>query len=442
MELNISPIDSRYSNLCDILRPYISDFGINKIRYEVELKYLRFLLKLVYNYDLDYETITKLVNNFSTDDFCTLKRIELNTNHDIKALEYFIKDNIFKNNILDEKYIEMVHFGLTSQDINSVTNTLCLKRAIENGLILKLDDLLYNIDVCVNSWWSTPMISKTHGQSAVPTTMGKELKVFYSRLETQINKLKNITYSSKFGGAVGNMNAHYLCFENIDWSAKLTEFLKDDFDLKRNIYTTQIDHYDNLTEIFDILKRINVILLDFNQDIWLYISQNYFSLKIKSDEVGSSTMPHKVNPINFENSEGNLHLSNSLLNMFANKLPISRLQRDLTDSTVSRNFGSALSYCLIAYTSFDKGLLKLQLNEESLSRDLNENWSILMEAVQCVMKTEHIKDSYEYIKKLSRGKTITKETYFEIVNNINISKKGKAKLLALTPQTYLGFLLH
>ena len=440
MELNISPIDSRYSNLCDIIRPYVSDYGINKIRYEIELKYLRFLLKIVYNYDLENELVNKMINNFSSDDFNTIKRIELNTNHDIKAIEYFIKNMLFTNDVLDEKYIEMVHFGLTSQDINSVTNTLCLKRAIENGLILKLDNLLHNIDIAANSWWSNAMISKTHGQSAVPTTMGKEFKVFYSRLEKQINLLKDIKYTSKFGGAVGNMNAHYLCFKDIEWSDKFNEFLDDEFDLTRNVYTTQVDHYDNLSEIFDILKRINVILLDFNQDIWLYISQNYFSLKINSGETGSSTMPHKVNPINFENSEGNLHLANSLLNMFSNKLPISRLQRDLTDSTVSRNFGTALSYCLIAYTSFEKGLLKLQLNEESLFHDLDENWCVLMEAVQCVMKTEHIKDSYEYIKKLSRGQTITKEKYFEIVKGINISKDNKDKLLALTPQTYLGFL--
>ena len=223
MELNISPIDSRYSNLCDIIRPYVSDYGINKIRYEIELKYLRFLLKIVYNYDLENELVNKMINNFSSDDFNTVKRIELNTNHDIKAIEYFIKNMLFTNDVLDEKYIEMVHFGLTSQDINSVTNTLCLKRAIENGLILKLDNLLHNIDIAANSWWSNAMISKTHGQCAVTTSMGKELMVFYSRLSIQISKLEEIKYTSKFGGAVGNLNAHYLCFECIDWDEIMDE---------------------------------------------------------------------------------------------------------------------------------------------------------------------------------------------------------------------------
>ncbi len=282
------------------------------------------------------------------------------------------------------------------------------------------------------------MISKTHGQCAVTTSIGKELLVFHSRLSIQILKLEEIKYTSKFGGAVGNLNAHYFCFEDIDWDEIMDSFLLEEFKITRNKYTTQIDHYDNLCEIFDIIRRINVILLDLNQDIWLYISNNYFKLKINPLEIGSSTMPHKVNPINFENSEGNLHLANSLLNMFSNKLPVSRLQRDLTDSTISRNFGSALGYSMISYNSLLKGLDKLEINRKCISQDLDDNWAILMEPIQCLMKTENIKDSYEIIKVISRGKHISKETYLEIVSDLPLSTENKNKLIELTPQTYIG----
>ena len=428
MEYNISPVDNRYSTICDNLRNFVSDYGINRIRFEIEIKYLRFILKLLFNYKFDINTI---MNMFS---LSKIKQFERETNHDIKAIEYLIKHILELDYNFNNKYCEFVHFGLTSQDINSLTNTLSIKYSIENTILPKLEAILTNIENKSYQWKRIPMLSRTHGQPAVTTSMGKEFLVYYSRLEKQINELNTIKYTTKFGGAVGNLNAHYFCYDTINWDEHMDAFLDIEFNVGRNRYTTQVDHYDNLSEIFDILRRINVILLDFNTDMWLYISQNYFKLKLKTNEVGSSTMPHKVNPINFENSEGNLHLANALLNMFSNKLPISRLQRDLTDSTISRNFGTALSYCLIAYSSLESGLNKLELNSDVIDNDLNENWSILMEAVQSKMKTEFIKDSYEKIKSISRGKRITEIEYLNIVNQLNI--KDKTKLLELTPFTY------
>jgi adenylosuccinate lyase len=436
MEFNISPIDNRYRSISNTLSYYVSDYGINKIRYEVELKYLEFILNLLFRHDLDIDY------TFTLEDFKMIKDIEKTTNHDIKALEYYIKDKLKENTNFDNKYLEFVHFGLTSQDINSMTNTISLKESINNVILPFLNSIVLILEDKANLWKDVIMISKTHGQSATTTSMGKEFKVYISRLKTQINQLNKYHYSSKFGGAVGNLNAHYFCYPDIHWDKEFNTLLNEEFNIKRNKYTTQIDHYDNLCEIFDILRRINMILLDFNQDIWLYISQDYFKLKMIKGEVGSSTMPHKVNPINFENSEGNIYLANSFLTMFSHKLPVSRLQRDLTDSTISRNFGSALSYCLIAYTSFIKGIDKLEINITKLNNDLDENWCILMEPVQTIMKTEFIENSYDIIKQISRGQTITKEIYLEIVNNLNITDSNRNKLLTLTPHTYLGNLIN
>jgi adenylosuccinate lyase len=445
--MNISPIDNRYKFICEPLNEYVSDYGINKIRCEVEIEYFILLLKdlLQLNYsENDYNLLRAIYNNFNSDDLNIIKNIESTTNHDIKALEYFIKNKLsnIKNKQLNifDKYSEYVHFSLTSQDINSVTNSLVIKHSSNNILIPKLGEMTNILKQLSKKWNNNYMISKTHGQSATTTSMGKEIYVYYDRLNIQLEKLKNIKYSTKFGGAVGNLNAHYFCYPEYDWDLNLTNFLIDTFDLKRNQFTTQIDHYDNLCEVFDIYKRINTILLDLNQDIWLYISNNYFKLKVNSNETGSSTMPHKVNPINFENSEGNIYLANSLLNMFSSKLPISRLQRDLTDSTITRNIGSAFSYCLIAYSSLIKGLNKLELNMNTISNDLDNNWCILMEPLQSVMKTELIYDSYEIIKNLSRNKTITKEDYIEIVSRLDISTTNRQKLLLLTPSTYIGIL--
>lgn len=428
MEKNISPIDNRYSNICDSLREYVSDYGINKIRFDIEMRYLRFLLKLLFNYKFD---ISSFINMYSLE---KIRNYEKETNHDIKAIEYFIKHILHLNDNFNDKYCEFVHFGLTSQDINSLTNTLSIKYSLENSLLPKFESILTNIKDKIEQWKHISMMSRTHGQPAVTTSMGKEFMVYYSRLQKQITALNNIKYTTKFGGAVGNLSAHYFCYDKINWNEQMDIFLESEYNVGRNRYTTQVDHYDNLSEIFDIIRRINVILLDFNTDIWLYISQNYFKLKLKENEVGSSTMPHKVNPINFENSEGNLHLANALLNMFSNKLPISRLQRDLTDSTISRNFGTALSYCLIAYSSLEKGLDKLEINEDAINSDLSENWSILMEAVQSKMKTEFIKDSYEKIKSISRGKRITEAEYINIIEQLDI--KDKSRLFELTPFIY------
>lgn len=437
---NISPIDNRYQEQTKELSEYLSDYGINKIRCEIEIKYFVMFLKKILMIDIllsERMFIEQYYKLFKGDYFLEIKDIEKKTNHDIKAIEYFIKDKLYDLNKVTN-LLEYVHFGLTSQDINSLTNTLCLKRSLEDIIIPQLKEVNNTILFLSTRWNEIYMISKTHGQSAVTTSMGKELMVFHSRLSIQLTKLEEIKYTSKFGGAVGNLNAHYLCFPDMDWDQIMDDFLLEEFQITRNKYTTQVDHYDNLCEIFDIIRRINVILLDLNQDIWLYISNNYFKLKINDLETGSSTMPHKVNPINFENSEGNLHLANSFLNMFSNKLPISRLQRDLTDSTISRNFGSALGYSLLSYKSLLKGLDKLEINQQSIFQELDNNWAILMEPIQCLMKTENIKDAYEIIKTISRGKHISQETYLEIVSGLPLSSINKDKLANLTPYRYIG----
>ena len=437
---NICPLDNRYYDVTRILSHYVSDYGINKIRCEIEIKYFLMLIQKVLNVNIKHSEsiyIKQFYKLFDDKSFMEIKNIEKKTNHDIKAIEYFLKKKL-SDFVCIEKHLEYIHFGLTSQDVNSVTNTLCLKRTLEEVIMPKISDIIQILNNLGTTWQHIPMISKTHGQSAVTTTMGKELKVFWSRLNIQYDKLKNLKYTSKFGGAVGNLNSHYFCMENINWNIFMDEFLLEEFDIHRNQYTTQIDHYDNLCEIFDILRRINVILIDLNQDVWLYISNNFFKLKINSGEIGSSTMPHKVNPINFENSEGNLHLANSMLNMFSNKLPISRLQRDLTDSTISRNFGTAFGYSLLAYESLIKGLNKLEINSECIENDIDNNWVILTEAIQCLMKTENITNSYEIIKDISRGKHMTKESYLETIEKLPLCEENKKKLLNLTPQTYLG----
>ena len=437
MELNISPIDNRYKHKCDLLREYVSDFGFNKIRYEVELKYFAFLLKLIYNKNVSFN---HLIDEFSVSDLKSIREIESKTNHDVKSIEYFIKNQLVENNKFNDlvKYKELIHFALSSQDINSVANTILLKRSIEMVIIPKIKNIISKLEEYSIKWEKSVMMSKTHGQPAVTTSMGKEIKVFNERLKRQLTLLTKFNYTTKFGGAVGNLNAHYFCYDKINWDNRFNDFLIENFGLTRNKYTTQIDHYDNFSEIFDIIKRINIILIDLNQDFWTYISQNYFILKKKEGEVGSSTMPHKINPINFENSEGNLYLANSLLNMMSQKLPVSRLQRDLTDSTITRNIGVALSYSLLAYQSLETGLLKIDINSATLKSDLDNNWCILTEAIQCIMKTELKSNAYEKMKEVSRGNKINKEEYLNIVSNLDISDLSRNKLLNLTPEKYTG----
>tara|TARA_Y100000389_G_C17410968_1_gene490886 strand:+ start:227 stop:1534 length:1308 start_codon:yes stop_codon:yes gene_type:complete len=430
---NISPLDNRYYDKVSGLRYFLSDLGINKIRFDIEIEYFKEIVEYLFGYKN---------NNFSLDfnkeTFTEIKEEEKKTNHDIKAIEYVIRKLVKKNTEFDYyKYHNYIHFSLTSQDINSLTNTLSLKYSVEQIMIPSLSQILSILDFMKGNWINVNMISRTHGQPAVTTSMGKELHVFYSRLSVQLNKLVKYNYTTKFGGAVGNLNAHYFSHPEKNWETFMDNFCTS-LGVTRNKVTTQVDHYDNLTELFDIFKRINTILIDLNVDIWLYISINYFKLKTVSDEVGSSTMPHKVNPINFENSEGNLHMANGIFNVFTQKLPISRYQRDLSDSTICRNFGVAFGYTLLAYESIISGLNKLEINRDSIDKDLENNWSILTEAVQCVMKTEHIDNAYEIIKNHSRGREteFNKETYLELVNNLELSNENKMRLSNLTPKNY------
>ena len=447
----ISPSDSRYAKLTTPLNKITSDFGLNKIRCEIEIEYLIMLLNTLHPAHplplLIQRNLREIYTTFSLEDYNQIREIEKTTNHDIKAIEYFIKSRLQPETSLPPPSPPhpptshlgvLVHFALTSQDINSVANTLTVKRSLETVLIPSLISVSNKLGRLSIIWGDQKMMSKTHGQPAVTTTMGKELMVFKSRLDIQLSKLRNIKYTSKFGGAVGNLNAHYISYPDKPWDTIMDNFLERTFSIRRNRWTTQIDHYDNLSEVFDILRRINTILIDLNQDMWLYISNEYFKLKQNKNETGSSTMPHKVNPINFENAEGNIHMANALLTTFSQKLPVSRLQRDLTDSTISRNFGSAFSYCLISYTSLLKGLDKITINQKKLKSDLDNNWSILTEAIQCVMKTEHISDAYEQMKEKSRGKHLTQEDYLSIVKELNISEESKTRLLNLTPENYSG----
>ena len=430
---NISPLDNRYYDKVSNLRIFTSDYGINKIRFDIELAYFKEIVKYIHGYEDSDFTI-----EFSKAAFEKIKSIEKTTNHDIKAIEYYIREKVLENKDYDYyKYHNLIHFALTSQDINSFTNSLSIKLTVENIILPKLLNISAILEFMGANWTNVNMMSRTHGQPAVTTSMGKEISVFNSRLGIQLKKLSEYKYSTKFGGAVGNLNAHYFSYPGKHWEIFMNGFCKK-YELTRNKLTTQVDHYDNLTEVFDILKRINTILIDLSVDIWMYISINYFKLKTIKTEVGSSTMPHKVNPINFENCEGNLYMSNGILQVFSNKLPISRYQRDLSDSTIARNFGVAFGYSLLAYESLITGLNKLEINREAIDSDLNNNWAILTEAIQCVMKTENIENAYEIIKNYTRGTegNFGKDNYIDLVNSLEISSENKDRLLRLTPTSY------
>lgn len=430
---NISPLDNRYYNKVSDLRFFLSDYGINKIRFDTEIAYFKEIVKYIHGYENPDFNL-----KFNEMAFNRIKEIEKTTNHDIKAIEYYIREKLLENKENDYyKYHNLIHFALTSQDINSFTNSLSVKLTVQKIILPKLLNITAILEYMSYNWTTANMLSRTHGQPAVTTSMGKELEVFNSRLLVQIKKLSEYQYSTKFGGAVGNLNAHYFSYPGKHWELFMNYFCNK-FELKRNKVTTQIDHYDNLTEIFDIVKRINTILIDLSVDIWMYISINYFKLKTIKTEVGSSTMPHKVNPINFENSEGNLYMANGVFSVFSNKLPISRYQRDLSDSTIARNFGVAFGYSLLAYESLITGLNKLEINREVIDNDLNENWSILTEAIQCVMKTEGKDNAYELIKEHSRGATskFDQKWYLDLVNSLDISTENKERLQRLTPTKY------
>ena len=387
----------------------------------------------------DNKELTNIYTDFNLLEAHKIKQIESNCNHDVKSIEYYIKEKLNTYNLKQLK--EFVHFGLTSQDINSLANTLRLKDCMDSIIIPYIKQILEVICINVSKWINIPMLSRTHGQPASPTLVGKELMVFHERLRKQLKHLLDYKYSTKFGGSVGNMNAHHVAYSNIDWIKEMDYFINS-FDLERNQYTTQVDHYDNYATLFDIIRRINTILIDLNTDIWEYISLNYFKQTVVSDEVGSSTMPHKINPIDFENSEGNLLLANNLLNFLSNKLPISRLQRDLTDSTIIRNMGSSFAFSLIGYKSILIGLSKLELNEVIINKDLRENWIVVVEGIQTILRSNRVENSYELLKELTRNHEINSDNCKEKINNfidtLTINEEIKTKLRNITPFNYLG----
>ena len=434
----LSPIDGRYRSQTANLADYFSEFGLIRYRVVVEVEYLLFLHKKKF-IQLPAKTqkaLRNLTQDFSLEDAATIKAIEKTTNHDVKAVEYFLKETLDQTEA--GKWKEWVHFGLTSQDINNTAVPLSWKHAIEHEYLPALLNLKTELGLLADEWRDIPMLARTHGQPASPTRLGKELHVFIERLQNQIELFLTIPFTGKFGGATGNFNAHNVAYPKYDWIKFGNEFLHG-LGLVRQQYTTQIEHYDDLAAQFDNMRRINNILIDLCRDIWSYISTDYFKQRTKAGEVGSSAMPHKVNPIDFENAEGNLGVANSLLDHLANKLPISRLQRDLTDSTVLRNIGVPMAHTLIAFRSLEKGLSKLVLNDEAIYNDLDRNWAVVSEAIQTILRRENYPKPYEALKDLTRGKgTIDQKTLHKFIEKLNVSAKVKKELKAITPHNYTG----
>jgi adenylosuccinate lyase len=435
----ISAIDGRYRNQVQHLDDYFSEYALMKYRVLVEVEYLLFLAnKRIFKLSAKAaEKLAQIRDNFSIENAQQIKQIEKVTNHDVKAVEYFIKNEL--DTIAESNVKEWVHFGLTSQDINNTSIPLSWKHALEFEYLPGLFNLVSELKVLAKQWKEVPMLARTHGQPASPTSLGKELMVFTERIENQIEQLINIPINAKFGGATGNFNAHYIAFPKKDWIAFGNEFIEDTLGLQRLQFTTQIEHYDNLAASFDCMKRINTILIDLSRDIWSYISQDYFKQKVKKGEVGSSAMPHKVNPIDFENAEGNLGLANAIFEHLSNKLPISRLQRDLTDSTVLRNIGVPFAHTILAFKSLDKGMNKLVLNVEKIKSDLDNNWAVVAEAIQTVLRREQYPNPYEALKDLTRGnKTIDKTTIHKFIDGLKIPSTVKKELKAISPHNYIG----
>lgn len=439
----ISPVDGRYRNKVDILSPYFSEFGLIKYRVLVELEYFISLceLPLPQLKGVDTSVFPKLRNiyeHFTEENAQSIKDIEKITNHDVKAVEYFIKEQFDALGLA--KYKEFIHFGLTSQDINNTAIPLSFKDAMVLFLetLNNANELIHKFAI---KWKNVPMLARTHGQPASPTSLGKELLVFHERINRQLDLLKQVPYPAKFGGATGNFNAHYCAYPNIDWNAFANEFVNQKLKLSRSYPTTQIEHFDNLAALFDNLKRINTILIDLCRDVWQYISMGYFSQKIREGEVGSSAMPHKVNPIDFENAEGNMGIANAIFEFLSAKLPISRLQRDLTDSTVLRNIGMPLAHTLIALQSLNKGMMKLQINEAVIEKDLEANWAVVAEAIQTVLRREGYPKPYEALKSLTRkNEKITQEKIMSFIDTLNVDDKIKAELKAISPSNYTGII--
>ncbi len=438
----ISPIDGRYTSKTEKLQQYFSESALIKYRIQVEVEYFISLCELpltqLQNFPSDkFQDLRNLYQNFSIDSAKRIKDIESVTNHDVKAVEYLIKEEFDKLEL--SKYKEFIHFGLTSQDINNTAVPLSIKDAFTDVFFPELTSVLDKLKQLSTDWEEIPMLARTHGQAASPTKLGKEIFVFVERIENQINLMTNIPFSAKFGGATGNFNAHHVAYPNQDWKRFANNFVERNLGLTRQQTTTQIEHYDNLSALMDCIKRINNILIDLSRDIWTYVSMDYFKQSIKKGEVGSSAMPHKVNPIDFENAEGNLGMGNAIYEFLSGKLPISRLQRDLTDSTVLRNIGVPFSHNLIAFSSLNKGLAKLVLNEEKLLKDLDNNWAVCAEAIQTILRRESYPNPYEALKDLTRtNSVINKESLSEFISGLEVSNEIKEELRQISPFNYTG----
>ncbi len=439
----VSPIDGRYRGKTESLAAYFSEYALIRYRVRVEIEYFITLceLPLPQLADFDhslFERLRDIYRNFTEQDAQRVKDIEKVTNHDVKAVEYFIKEELDKIGGLDA-YKEFIHFGLTSQDINNTSVPLSIKEALADVYYPLLGELIAQLKTYAEEWKNVPMLAKTHGQPASPTRLGKEVMVYVYRLEEQLKSLQTVPVTAKFGGATGNYNAHHVAYPEYDWRAFGNKFVSEKLGLEREQYTTQISNYDYLGAIFDAIRRINTIIIDLDRDFWMYISMEYFKQKIKAGEVGSSAMPHKVNPIDFENSEGNLGIANAILQFLAQKLPVSRLQRDLTDSTVLRNVGVPMGHALIALESTLKGLRKLILNEEKVKEDLDNTWAVVAEAIQTVLRREAYPNPYEALKALTRtNKGISEETIREFIATLDVSDDIKAELMQITPYSYTG----
>ncbi len=435
----ISPIDGRYRSQLQQLGEYFSEYALIKYRVEVEVSYFIFLSEKKF-FTLSAhtkKTLLATVENFSMEDALEIKKIERTTNHDVKAVEYFLKTRLDQTKDADAK--EWIHFGLTSQDINNTAIPLLWKHAVEIEYLPFVLNLKKQLGILSSQWRNISMLARTHGQAASPTTLGKELMVFVERIQNQVELLIQIPFMAKFGGATGNFNAHLVAFPNKDWTKLGNEFIEKKLGLKRQQFTTQIEHYDMLAAQFDCMKRINNILIDFCRDLWTYISMDYFKQKTKEGEVGSSAMPHKVNPIDFENAEGNLGLANATFEYLSAKLPISRLQRDLTDSTTLRNIGVPFSHTILALKSIERGLTKLVLNTDKLTHDLENNWAVVAEAIQTILRREDYPQPYESLKALTRGKNgITKQSIHEFIDGLTISSTVKKELKKISPHNYTG----
>lgn len=443
MLTSISPVDGRYYRQVSELSSYYSEFALIRYRTRVEIEYFIALCELPLPQMADFpkslcEPLKDIYRNMTEDDASRVKDIEKVTNHDVKAVEYYIKE-CFDQIGVDPKYKEFVHFGLTSQDINNTSVPLSLLEGIQDVYLPQLYEIINTLSNFSQEWKEIPMLARTHGQPASPTRLGKEIDVYVVRLQEQLKTLQAVPFAAKFGGATGNLNAHNVAYPEYDWNEFATNFVEEILGLKRSYPTTQIEHYDYIAALFDAMKRINNILIDLARDIWMYISMEYFKQKIKAGEVGSSAMPHKVNPIDFENAEGNFGYANAICEFLASKLPISRLQRDLTDSTVLRNVGMPIAHSIIGFKSILKGLGKLILNESKLEEDLEENWAVVAEALQTILRRESYPNPYETLKQLTRtGSAISRETIAEFIETLNVSEEVKEEMRRISPHNYTG----